>query len=284
MTAAPVKMPAEAEVRDVSLTVRDLDRSRAFYVDVLGLTTVEEDGDRVWLGSGERRLVELVSDPEASRAPDRTGLYHFALLLPDRGALAEALAHLEAAGYPLQGAADHLVSEALYLADPEANGIELYRDRPPQQWPRAGRQVRMDTVPLDWNGLRAEARGTWGGLPPDTRLGHIHLRVHDITEAERFYEGTLGFDLMQRFGRGASFFGAGGYHHHVGVNTWESFGAAPPPPGALGLRSFTVAVPDPARGDVLVERLRAAGHPCQRRGQEVVTTDSSGLALALRFG
>jgi catechol 2,3-dioxygenase len=164
----------------------------------------------------------------------------------------------------LQGAADHLVSEALYLADPEGNGIELYRDRPREEWIRDAGGVRMATDPLDVEALLAEggaASEPWAGLPEGTRMGHIHLRVAEIPATERFYRDVLGFDLTARYGDSASFFSAGGYHHHIAANTWGSAGAPPLPAGALGLREFTVALPNQAELKRVAARIQAAGIP-----------------------
>jgi catechol 2,3-dioxygenase len=232
----------------VSLTVSDLERSREFYERVIGLPT----------GSP---LLELHGDPGAHALDRRaTGLYHFAILVPSRADLAQALARIAEARWPLDGASDHLVSEALYLSDPDGNGIEIYRDRPREEWTVRDGQLQMATIPLDVNGLLQEAAPVRADTVPDgTRIGHVHLQVSDLDEAERFYSGVLGFDVTVRGYPGALFVSAGGYHHHLGLNTWHSAGASPPPPGSIGLRYFEVVVPELAALEHTRERLRAAG-------------------------
>jgi len=253
-------LPAETRVTEVALTVADLGRQVRFYTMVLGLDEVDEPPGSVLLGVGDDAFLRLDERPGAAPAPGATGLFHFAILYPTRGDLASVANRLAGLGHPLQGAADHLVSEAVYLADPEGNGIEVYRDRPRADWPVANRQVQMATDPLDFRGLLAEAADpeTWR-IPPGTRLGHVHLRVDDIAPAERFYVEQLGFDLTTRYGRQASFFSAGGYHHHVAVNTWQTRGAAPPPEGARGLAWYRIEVPSAAALEAARASLESAG-------------------------
>ncbi|MDR7481656.1 MAG: VOC family protein [Armatimonadota bacterium] len=245
----------------VLLAAADLERSLAFYGEVLGLQVRDRRDDlAVLTADGAAPLVVLVALPGARPQPRRTtGLYHFAILLPTRRELARALARLVQARYPLHGASDHLVSEALYLADPDGHGIELYADRPRQQWPTTARGVAMATAPLDLDSLLADldapAAAAAGSLPPQTRIGHVHLRVADLGEAEAFYHGRLGFDVTQRDYPGALFLAAGGYHHHIGVNIWGSQGAPPPPRDALGLRAFTIVLPDAAALAAVLRRL-----------------------------
>jgi catechol 2,3-dioxygenase len=181
----------------------------------------------------------------------------------------------------VSGASDHLVSEAIYLDDPEGNGIEVYRDRLRQEWPMQGHQVRMATDPLDFRGLLAErSPAGWQGVPEGTRLGHVHLRINDTAKAEQFYVVLLGFDLMQRY-PGALFVSAGGYHHHLGLNTWETAGASPPPPNSLGLRFYTIALPNKEEQARLVERLRAANQPVEDTPDGPLVRDPAGNALVL---
>ena len=234
------------EIGRVTLTVRDLDGERAFYERVIGLDQLAASEGRVVLGAGTRPLVELVEDRAAPpRPPGTTGLFHLAILVPDRAELARSLQRLIDARWPLQGASDHLVSEALYLADPEGNGIEIYRDRPRGDWQRSGDELRMATLPLDLNDVLAENgdAGVESGVPAGTKIGHVHLNVADLASSERFYADQLGLDVTARSYPGALFLAAGGYHHHIGVNVWRGDGAPPPPAGALGLRSFELLVP-----------------------------------------
>jgi catechol 2,3-dioxygenase len=233
-------LPDDAHIGEVRLAVRDLDASKRFYQDVLGF----EDADRTGLRPpGGRRLIELVEDPQAIAKPRRSaGLYHFAILVPSRAALARSLRRLIDRRWPLTGASDHLVSEALYLDDPDGLGIEIYRDRPRHEWPRRNGQLAMATDPLDLEGLRNErgAEAAWTGLEAGTVIGHVHLHVPHLDTAEALYCGRIGFEPTVRGYPGALFAAAGGYHHHLGLNTWAGIGAPPPPEHAVGLRSFTI--------------------------------------------
>jgi catechol 2,3-dioxygenase len=248
----------------LSLAVADLDRSIAFYTRVFGFALLERDGARATLGAGGMPILLLGEQPGARPWPqDRygyTGLYHFAILVPSQADLGRWLRHWLELGLPLPGQGDHLVSEALYLSDPDSNGIEIYRDRPREEWRWVNGQVQMATDPVDIQGLldAAERAGEpWTGLPAGTRLGHMHLQVGDITQAKAFYHDVLGFDIVAQM-PSALFISAGGYHHHIGMNTWHSRGAGPAPAGVAGLRFFTIELPSQeARADVLA-RLDAA--------------------------
>ncbi|HET9706021.1 MAG TPA: VOC family protein [Vicinamibacterales bacterium] len=240
-------LPVDAHIGRVSLTVRDLDRSVTFYRDVLGFDEARRDGRICDLAppSGSV-IIELHELTTAVPRPRRsTGLYHFAILVPSRAALGRSLRRLVEKGWPLTGASDHLVSEALYLNDPDGLGIEIYRDRPRESWPTVNGQVAMATDPLDLQALLEEAEGgaAWSGLDAGTVMGHVHLHVPHLDAAEAFYCGAVGFDPTQRGYPGALFVAAGGYHHHLGLNTWTGIGAPPPPEDAVGLRSFTVESP-----------------------------------------
>ena len=233
----------------VRLAVRDLDAVRGFYERSIGLREVEGSGAQVArLGpDGGPALVELESSPDAPpRPPGTTGLFHLAILVPTRSDLAAALRRVGDSGWQFTGASDHLVSEALYLNDPEGNGIEIYRDRPREEWDWVGDQVRMATIPLDVQGVLSalDAADPGAPMPEPTRIGHVHLNVAELAGTEAFYgpEG-LGLDVTVRDYPGALFMSAGGYHHHVGANTWAGDGAPQPPPGALGLRRFEIVSP-----------------------------------------
>jgi catechol 2,3-dioxygenase len=248
----------------VRLTVNDLDRSRIFYERAIGLRATELDDGALGLGvPGGPALVELRGDSSAPRLNRQApGLYHLAILVPTRLDLAFAIARLVQARWPLDGASDHMVSEALYLSDPDGNGIEIYRDRPRTEWRRDGDQLQMATLPLDLDDIVGQLRGASeleAEVPVGTRIGHVHLQVSDVSEAEAFYHGVLGFDVMVRGYPGALFVSAGGYHHHIGLNTWHSAGAAPGPAGSVGLRSFTVELPDERELAAVLGRLEAAG-------------------------
>jgi catechol 2,3-dioxygenase len=243
----------------VGLIVTDLDRSLRYYQHNIGLRLLRRENDRAWLGASDAVLLEQTEQSGARPVQrGRTGLYHFALLLPDRKELARTLRHLVDTQTPLSGMSDHGVSEAIYLSDPDGHGIEIYRDRPRSEWPRSGGGLRMTVDPLDVQGLLAEVtsgRVSWVGLHPATIMGHVHLHVASLAEAEHFYCDMLGFDLMQRFHGQASFVSAGGYHHHLGLNTWAGVGAPPPPDDAARLNWFEVRLPDGAVLDAVVQRL-----------------------------
>jgi len=227
---------APLQIGRVALTVRDLGAVARFYQHALGLQTLSGDGETMTLGAGGRPLLELRRDT-AARPPSgrEAGLFHTAFLLPARADLGRWLAHAVEARIPLQGASDHLVSEAVYLADPEGNGIEIYVDRPRAEWSMTPGGIRMATEPMDHAGVLAAAGGSrWAGMPEGSVVGHVHLQVGDLPQTEGFYGRTLGMALTSRY-RGANFFGSGGYHHHLGTNIWNSQGAGPRPPGTAGL-------------------------------------------------
>jgi catechol 2,3-dioxygenase len=276
----------------VALTVADLERSIAFYRDALGfqVQTREERSARIGATDRSPALLDLHEIPGARRPRHATGLFHFAVLLPSRAELARAILRLSGSGVRIQGASDHGVSEAIYLADPDGNGIEIYRDRPREEWPREpGGAVRMPTDPLDVEGIMLEAsrrEGTRGEnprthAPADTRIGHVHLHVADLEAAERFYIDVLGFDVVTRYGSEALFLSAGGYHHHVGLNVWAGVGAPPPPEGAAGLRWFDLVHTSEEERDRTAWRAEAAGGKSEQMGSDYLIRDPSRNGIRL---
>ncbi|MBD1203506.1 MAG: VOC family protein [Rhodobacteraceae bacterium] len=230
---------APMEIGTVTLTVRDLSRSADFYVRALGLEKLHSDGSDAVMGAGNRALVRLIADPAArERTPREAGLFHTAILLPDRAALGTWVHHASATRLPVQGTSDHRVSEAIYFADPEGNGIEIYVDRPRAAWTKPDGSIHMTSDPLDVQDLAAAARGPWTGAPDGTVVGHVHLQVGDVKQAEAFYNGTLGFPITAHY-PGAAFYGAGGYHHHFATNIWNSRGAGPRTP-STGLTAVEI--------------------------------------------
>jgi catechol 2,3-dioxygenase len=288
MSATTPSIAAGTTVGTVALTVSDLDRAGAFYERVLGLAPHELKDGRLALGvPDDPALVTLQGDSTAPALNVRaTGLFHLAIVTPSRRELAHALARLASARWPLSGASDHLVSEALYLNDPDGNGIEIYHDRDRGEWRTDDDgQLAMATLRLDLQSLADEltdAPAVPDRLPAGTRMGHVHLQVSDIAAAEDFYRGVLGFDVTVRGYPGALFVSAGGYHHHIGLNTWNSAGSPPPAPGAVGLRSFDVRLPDRDELDRVLARVSAAGLTADTSDGAAVVQDPSGNAVLLR--
>ena len=259
--APPMRLEAHDapyHIGAVTLRVRDLAKLAAFYRDAIGLKLLREGPGLAELGAGTTVLVRLKAG--AAEPASAAGLFHLAILLPSRRDLADWLRHAAGAGIRLEGASDHLVSEALYLSDPEGNGIEIYRDRKRSEWPRRpDGGIAMATERLDLDRLIAEARaGRYGGMPDGTGMGHIHLRVGDTAAAEAFYRDLLGFELMVRY-PGASFLASGGYHHHIAGNIWGSRGAGRRGAGEAGLDSFEVVARDADDFSAMRERILAAG-------------------------
>src|SRR5574340_1401583 len=281
-------LPPSTRIGAVALAVTDIDRAARFYVSTLGMTELTSSPDDRTFGVGERPLVRLTPAAGPALDPRRPGLYHMAILLPDRFSLARVLYQLAESNYSIQGASDHGVSEALYLADPLGNGIELYTDRPRDEWPRTNSgELDMATEPLNLDRLLVTLKDRlepWRGLDPRTRMGHVHLQVSDLTAAEDFYSQVLGFELQQRYGASAAFLSAGGYHHHVGLNTWQSRGAQPAPADAAGLRYFEVLLPDEAALADVTGRLEADHLPAQPLDGGLLTHDPAGNGVLLRVG
>ncbi|HUF49337.1 MAG TPA: VOC family protein [Longimicrobiales bacterium] len=280
------RLPAQTRPGQVRLQVSDLEQSLAYYTRVLGLHVVSHAGGRAVLSAqGELRpLIELYEHPGAAPVPARgqLGLYHYAILLPDRAALGRVLRHLLDLGiHP--GASDHLVSEALYLHDPDGLGIELYADRARSTWRHAARELTMSTEPLDSRSVLAAAGGSaWSGMPAGTVMGHVHLHVRSIADATSFYHETLGFDRVVWSYPGALFMSAGGYHHHLGVNIWAGADARPAPPDAARLLEWQIVVPTAADVAAAAASLEAAGHALQRDGSTIVVTDAAGTSVRIR--
>jgi catechol 2,3-dioxygenase len=270
-------LQAPFHVGTVTLRVTDLPGLTAFYRDSIGLRLIAGSADSSDLGIDGAVLVRL--ERGATRPASAAGLFHLAILLPSRADLADWLAHAATIRLPLEGASDHLVSEAIYLSDPEGNGIEIYRDRPRSEWPLRDGAIRMATDRLDLHALLAEARpGRYAGMPTGTGMGHIHLRVGDTAAAEAFYAGALGFELMVRY-PGASFLASGGYHHHIAGNVWNSRGAGPRQPGEAGLATFEIVARDAVDLDAMRGRMLAAGG--HQSGSGATVEDPWGNRLVL---
>ncbi len=279
-----VKMDPAMRCGAVRLVVRDLDRSLRYYQERIGLRLLRREDGTAALGADQDVLLTLVEQPDALPVQrGRTGLYHFALLTPDRVALSRVLNHLLAMQTPIDGASDHGVSEALYLSDPDGHGIEIYRDRPRREWPFVKGSLGMTTDPLDVRGLAAadRTRAPWEGIDPRTVMGHIHLHVANLAAAEHFYVDLLGLDLMQRFGGQAAFVSAGGYHHHLGLNTWAGIGAPPPPPTAARLLDFQLVVPSSVILAEIIKGLHISGIEVNAADEGWSVLDPSGNRILL---
>jgi len=278
------RLPESTHLGRVRLQVADLGRSLLFYENVLGMRVLESSADSASLGThGEdREIVHLHQLSSARPVPRRglLGLYHFAILLPDRASLGRFVAHLAETGV-YAGMSDHLVSEAVYLTDPDGLGIEVYADRPRDAWRYDERQLQMATDRLDVDDLVRSARGErWTGMPPGTVLGHVHLYVDDIDKAEAFYHDALGFDKVVWSYPGALFMSAGGYHHHLGTNTWAK-GAPPATDADARLLEWEIIVPTQKNADEAAKNVTAAGYDAKPENGEWILTDPWGTSLRL---
>ena len=279
------RLPDETHIGRIRIQVADVERSLAYYGSVLGMRVISRAGNAVQLGAhgDDRVLLELIEKRGARTVPRRglLGLYHFAVLLPDRAALGRFIAHLTEIGM-YAGMSDHLVSEAVYLTDPDGLGIEVYADRPRESWQIADRQLEMATKPLDVASVVAAAGDRkWDGLPAGTIIGHVHFYVGDIDRASSFYHSGLGLDKIVWNYPGALFMSAGGYHHHVGVNTW-AVGAPPATDDDARLVEWELLVPDSASVQAAAASIATAGYPIEHDGDALVASDEWGIRLRLR--
>ena len=300
-------LPADTHIGSVQLKVSDLRESLSFYTNVLGFQGIppeqlagfesEERSFKTYLSANGNlpALIVLAQQPGAIPMPrNTTGLYHVAIRVPDQAALGTEFERVRQNGWRFQGAADHQVSEALPLTDPDGNGLEIYTDRAREDWPRSGNQIVMATDPLDVYSLMRAASlkgASYAGIHPETVIGHVHLQVADLSRSEDFYHGLLGFDVTQRSYPGALFVSAGGYHHHIGLNVWAGEGAPPPPPNAVGLKSYTIVIPDGVAWQSVLERLQNAGVPVEGLHSEhgfikalVKDPSQNGIELAVATG
>ncbi len=282
-SALPFALTRPAHVNQTHLVVTDLDTVSTFYRDIIGLKTLEKSASGEVMGVNGTPLLTLTTRGDVVRAPrTAAGLFHTAFLVPDRAALAAWLAHAAHAGVRLDGASDHLVSEAIYLSDPEGNGIEIYRDRQPEEWTMfPDGTVQMATEGLDLQALYDSAeKGKWDGMQDGTAIGHIHLQVGNVPEAEAFYRDVLGLKVMARY-PGASFFATGGYHHHIAANIWNSRGAGVRADSMTGLSDYSLRFTDKAALDEAAAALDRQQIATSRTADGILLRDPWGIGLTL---
>jgi len=279
------RLPDSTRIGYVHLRVSDLKQSSAFYRDLLGLKKVKRLDSTVHLSASDEQSPIVMLTEESSARPrplHSAGLFHAAFLLPDRKELAKMFKRLYDNQWPFEGFADHGVSEALYLADPDGNGIEIYADRPRAQWPRRHGELQMGTGELDLKSLFSELRENgeaWTGIHPNTTIGHIHLQVSNLQKAEHFYHQLLGFDVTQQTFPGALFLSAGGYHHHIGLNIWNSKDGSPLAQDAVGLIRFGIEIPDRQTKSELKDRVVQSRYWNSAEGRQFLIRDEDNIAI-----
>ena len=268
----------------LELKVTDIERSLEFYKNMIGFKVLERtEYSAVLTANGESALLTIEQPKDIIPKQHRTtGLYHFAILLPSRSDLGSVIKHLSVNRYPIQGGSNHKVSEALYLADPDENGIELYADTPKSTWKWQGDMIEMGNDILDVEGLIAQAQGNeWNGLPSETVMGHIHMHVSELEKTAKFYQQGLGFELTFRFPNQALFFSTGGYHHHIAVNTWNGKGAPEPAKNSVGIKYFELVFPDEDTRKKAVNQLEEMDYYTKEKNGVTVTRDPSGNEIHL---
>jgi catechol 2,3-dioxygenase len=283
------KLPENTHIGYVHLRVHSVEKELKFYDRMLGFHEVERDDKTIYLSANGKKPYHLIlteNEKAPSRTPFSTGLFHLAIRVPSRPELAKMFLRLYENKYPFQGFADHGVSEALYMADPEGNGVEIYFDKSRDKWPFSNGRLEMVTDPLDINDLISELRDEkyeWKGLHPQTDIGHIHLQVSKLSAAQNFYQRSLGMDIMQDSFPGALFLSAGGYHHHVGVNVWASNGAGPPAGDTLGLIAFGLHVPDSQKKEMLLQQFEENNYTIRTQNNRILAEDTDRNAMELIF-
>ncbi|MEI3606115.1 VOC family protein [Pseudogracilibacillus sp. SE30717A] len=269
-------------VHQVNLKVQSLTHALDFYQHVIGFKILEKNDTSAHLTADGKTVLLSIYQPEkvVPKSSRTTGLYHFALLLPNRSDLASIVDHFAKIDLQL-GAADHLVSEALYLSDPDGNGIEIYVDRDSSNWKWNNGEVAMTTDPLNVADLLSKEKGSWKGLPSGTKMGHIHLHVSDLKKAEEFYVKGLGFNVVNRYGNQALFISDGKYHHYIGLNTWNGVGAPAPSANSVGLESYGLLVANEEKRNNIIAQIKQIGAPVYEKNGKVITVDPAGNRISL---
>ncbi len=270
-------------VGQVNLKVQNIERSIAFYKEVIGFKVLEQSEKTANLTADGKTVLLSIEQPDdvVPKQGRTTGLYHFALLLPKRTDLAKIVKHFMEIGVQL-GSSDHLVSEALYLSDPDRNGIEIYVDRDPSEWNWNNGEVEMTVDPLNFTDLLSYGKlKSWKGLPAETVMGHIHLHVSELRKTEEFYVKGLGFEVVNRFGTQALFISDGKYHHHIGLNTWNGIGAPTPPPNSVGLESFSLMLSSEEKKNKIIAQLKEMGGTVTEENGSIITMDPSGNRIRI---
>lgn len=271
-------------INHIVLKVEDINRSKEFYTKIIGFTVLKEDSKQVSLSvDGLTALITLVQPKNViKKLPNKTGMYHFAILLPKRTDLGLFLKNIVDKDYPISGGSNHGVSEALYLEDVDHNGIEIYVDTDPSTWRWQDKHVNMTSSRLDVNDMLAEVNAKeWNGLPKDTKIGHIHLSVADLNAAKRFYEEGLGYNLVSSFSNQAYFFSTGGYHHHVAVNVWNGKNALPLAKNSVGIKYFSIMLEDEKKRQEIVDNLIKLGYKVTNEKEGIFTQDPSDNKIQL---
>lgn len=271
-------------IGNVVLTVQNLETMLAFYKD-LGFQVLEQSENKASITADGKTVLLTLEQPidAIPRQPHTTGLFHIAFLLPNRSDLADIIHYFIQSRFPLEGASDHHVSEALYLSDPEGNGIEIYIDRAPEEWKWQDDQVYMTTQALDVEDLLKTSSGAgWQGMPEKTVVGHVHLQVSELQKTKEFYCKGLGFDPVLNYGSQALFISKDRYHHHIGLNTWNSAGAKAPAENSAGLKYFTIVLPTDEERRKVLSQLEEINAWVTEKDGEIITRDPSGIHIHLQ--
>lgn len=279
-------IPENTKIQSIDIRVRDLETSLNFYSELIGFKIIDKNNTEAILSStGELPyILKFIEDKTAPvRIEGSTGLYHMAFLFPDRKELARVFMRLFKNNIKFQGFTDHLVSEAIYLPDPDGNGVELYVDKPRNQWKQTHGQIIMDSLPLNLSIVTNELDDPeiWNGIHPDTKLGHVHFNVSDLNKAEEFYNEILGFKITNSLFPKALFYGTGGYHHHIGTNTWMLDRRANADESSLGMISYTISLPDKNIINVIADRADKAGLPVTSGNEELIVKDYDNIKVKI---